>query len=209
MPTEMVTLRPVTAADTEALATLIGQLYHAEEPGILRCPPERQARLFRYLVGQELAAGIHGRFLAVDDSGAPIGTASVRFYSDGALGPLPAGLLLHALRAVGPGDTLRFFSYLLRGSLASETPLRRGECYIYSVVVAATARGRGVGRSMMAQLEGYARQAGARAALLRVMAGNERARRLYHGLGYRTVSRPALLARWLGLPSELMRKELG
>jgi hypothetical protein len=40
------------------------------------------------------------------------------------------------------------------------------------------------------------------------MAGNEGARRLYLSLGYSTVARASRLATWLGVPSELMRKDL-
>ncbi len=208
MPTETVTLRPVTAADAEALAELIIQLYHSEVPGGLRAPLEGQRRLFRYMVEHELASGVRGRFLAIAEDGAPVGSASVRLYDDTPLTGLPPRLLSVAARSVGPGDTLRMLSLVLRGSLVGETGLRRGECFVYSVVVDAAHRGRGVGQAMMGQLEEHARRAGAHAALLRVIVGNERARRLYLALGYRVVSRTPRWIDWLGLPSELMRKEL-
>jgi ribosomal protein S18 acetylase RimI-like enzyme len=208
MATEMVTLRPVTADDVGHMAALVAQLYQAEEPRVLRGPEVGRLRLFGYMLGHELAAGARGRFLAVGEDGAPLGSASVRLAGDPAPGPLPHGLFGAALRAVGLPDTLRFYGYLLRGSLVAETPLRRGECYIYSVVVHPGARRRGVGATMMGQVESYARAAGAHVALLRVMADNDAARRLYLRLGYRTVSRSSPLAAALGVPSELMRKEL-
>lgn len=208
MSTETVTLRPATAADAAALAGLIAELYHDEEPRVLRGPLDGQLRLFGHLLEHELAEGARGRFLAVDEAGAPLGSASVRLYGDPGAATLPPRLFSTAVGAVGLADAVRFFGYLLRGSLSAETPLRRGECYIYSVVVHASARRRGVGTAMMEQVEAYARRAGATACLLRVMAGNEGARRLYRHLGYSTVSRSARLAALLGVPSELMRKEL-
>jgi ribosomal protein S18 acetylase RimI-like enzyme len=208
MATETVILRPVTAADAAALAALVAQLYRAEEPRVLRGPPAGQLRLFTHMLEHELAGGARGRFLAVDELDRPLGSASVRLAGDPAPGALPAGLFAAAVRHVGPGDALRFFGYLLRSALTAETPLRRGECYIYSVVVDESQRRRGVGRAMIAQLEEQARRAGAATALLRVMAGNSGARELYLRLGYRTLARSSPLARLLGVPSELMRKEL-
>jgi ribosomal protein S18 acetylase RimI-like enzyme len=208
MATETVTLRPATAADAETLADLVVQLYHTEVPGGLRSPRAGQLRLFRYLIEHELAGGVRGRFLAVDEGGAPVGSASVRLYGDPTLATLPPGLASVAVRSVGLGDTLRIAGAMLRGSLVGETTLRRGECFIYSVVVAERQRGRGLGQAMMVQLEAHARHAGARIALLRVIVGNERARSLYLKLGYEVVSRTPPWIDRVALPSELMRKEL-
>lgn len=208
MATETVTLRPVTAADAEALADLVVQLYQTEVPGGLRAPRAGQVRLFRYLIEHELASGARGRFLALAERGAPVGTASVRLYGDSGHVTLPPRLLSVAARSVGLADTLRIAGTVLRGSLVGETSLRRGECFVYSVVVAEGHRRRGVGQAMMEQLEDYARRTGARAALLRVIVGNRPARQLYLRLGYTVVSRTPPWADYLGLPSELLRKEL-
>jgi ribosomal protein S18 acetylase RimI-like enzyme len=208
MSTETVSLRPVTPADAAALAELVAELYHAEEPGVLRAPLESRLRLFRHMLEHELAGGARGRFLAVDEAGAPLGSISLRFYRDLAPPELPPHLFVTAVRTVGLADAARFYGYLMRGALSSETALRRGECYIYSVVVRSSARRRGVGATMMAQAEAYARNLGVDAALLRVMAGNEAARRLYQSLGYRIISRTPPYVALFGLPSELMRKEL-
>lgn len=208
MATETVILRPVTVADATALAALVAQLYRAEEPRVLRGARAGQLRLFTYMLEHELAGGARGRFLAVDELGRPLGSASVRLAADPAPGALPAGLFAAALRHVGPADAVRFYGYLLRSALTAETPLRRGECYIYSVVVDEAHRRRGVGQLMIAQLEEHARRAGAAVALLRVMAGNTAARDLYLRLGYRTLAPSSSLARLLGVPSELMRKDL-
>jgi ribosomal protein S18 acetylase RimI-like enzyme len=208
MATEMVTLRPATAADAEALADLVVQLYHSEIPCGLRGPRDGQVRLFRYLIEHELLAGVRGRFLAVDEADTPIGSASVRLWSDPLLTSMPPNLLSVAVRSLGLADTVRLFGTTLRGALVGETPLRRDEGFVYSVVVAEPERGRGAGATIMAQLEQYARAAGARAALLRVIVGNAPARHLYLKLGYRVVSRTPPWADWVGMPSELLRKEL-
>jgi ribosomal protein S18 acetylase RimI-like enzyme len=208
MALETLTLRPATVADAPVLAELVAELYQAEEPGVLRGPRAGQLRLFSHLLEQELAGGAQGRFLAVDETGFPLGTVSIRFAGDPGPPALSPAFLFVAARAVGLGDALRFFGYLLRGSLSSETPLRRGECYLYSVVVRESARSRGVGSAMIEAIESYARQRGSQGALLRVMQGNEGARRLYLRLGYQPVARTSPLLAWLGAPNELMRKEL-
>ncbi|NTU85335.1 MAG: GNAT family N-acetyltransferase [Chloroflexales bacterium] len=209
MATEMVTLRPATAADAEALADLVVQLYHSEVPRGLRGPRDGQVRLFRYLIEHELLAGVRGRFLAVDAADSPIGSASVRLWGDQLLTSLPPRVLSVATRSLGIADTLRLFGTTLRSALVAETPLRRDECFVYSVVVTEPERGRGVGAAIMEQIEDYARQAGARTALLRVIIGNARARHLYLKLGYHVVSRTPLWADLVGMPSELLRKDLG
>ena len=127
MATSLATLRPVTVADATALAALVAQLYRAEEPGVLRGAPAGQVRLFTHMLEHELAGGGRGRFLAVDELGRPLGSASVRLAGDPAPGALPAGLFAAAVRHLGPGDALRFYGYLLLSALTAETPLRRGE----------------------------------------------------------------------------------
>ncbi len=208
MATETVTLRPATAADAEALTELVVQLFHAEVPGVLRGPRAGQLRLVRHLVEHELATGARGRFLALDEHGVAVGTASLRRSGDTGFVTLPPGTVRLALRSLGLLNTLILAGSMLRASLVGETPLRPGECYIYSVVVAEAYRGRGIGDAIMAQIEEEARQSGARVALLRVIAGNERARRLYLQRGYRVIARTPRLVRWIGIPSELMRKDL-
>src|SRR5690606_1182882 len=93
MATETIMLRPATAADADALAELIAQLYTAELPGSLRGPHAGRLRFFRYLVSHELAAGGRGRFLAIGPSGEAIGTASVRYADDMGGGFMPPGFL--------------------------------------------------------------------------------------------------------------------
>lgn len=206
MTTETIALRQATAADAAALAGLVAQLYHAEMPGVLRGPPQGQLRLFRYLVEHELAAGGRGRYLAVDAAGRPVGTASIRL--DDAPPVIAPGLLGVAVRALGWPDALRFLLCSARAALLFEPPPRPREGFIYSVVVDAAHRRRGVAAQLMAHLEDVARRHGARTAALRVVVGNQPARRLYERLGYRLVSRTPRWADRVGIPSELMRKEL-
>jgi ribosomal protein S18 acetylase RimI-like enzyme len=61
-------------------------------------------------------------------------------------------------------------------------PLRLGR--VNSIAVAASMRGRGIGRALMAQAETWARVHGAQDLQLVVWAFNEGARRLYEELGY-------------------------
>lgn len=205
----IITLRPAGEGDAEALAGLIVQLYNAEAPGVLRGPHAGHLRLFQEMIGYEVASGTRGRYLAIDDGGQAVGTASVRIAGEPGGGLIPPGIVGMALRSVGPANTLRMLSSVLRAALFTETPLRAGEAYIYSVVVAEGLRGMGLGRQMMEQIEDEARHAGARAALLRVIVGNQGARRLYERLGYRVVSRTPSWADRIAFPTQLMRKELG
>ncbi|MBX0329878.1 GNAT family N-acetyltransferase [Oscillochloris sp. ZM17-4] len=201
-----ITLRPAAPEDAGAVADLLVQLYHTEAPGVLRGARSGQAQLLQHVLANELSAG-GGRYVAAN-SGTIVGSASLRRASGPADAALPPGSLRVAIATIGLGDTLRLVLSALRASLTSDVSLRPGECYIYSVVVDEPARGRGVGAAMMTQIEGAARHLGARSALLRVVVGNEPARRLYLRLGYRVVSRtPPILDR-VALPTELMRKEL-
>ncbi|NNJ10022.1 GNAT family N-acetyltransferase [Chloroflexales bacterium ZM16-3] len=206
MIADAITLRPAALEDAGVLADLLVQLFNSEAPGVLRGPVADHVCLFRYLVEHELVGG--GRYVAADASGQIVGSASLRSPAISGDGMLPPGTLQAAISMIGIGDTLRLFLSAMRASLTTDVSLRPGECYVYSVVVDASARGRGVGEAMMAQLEDAARQMGARAALLRVLVRNETARRLYTRLGYRFVSRTPAALDWIASPTELMRKEL-
>jgi ribosomal protein S18 acetylase RimI-like enzyme len=208
MTAQAITLRPAAAADAEAMAGLLVQLYRTEVPGVLHGQVAGQVRLFQHIVAYELAGGVSGRYVAVDAAGQVLGSASLRTPSSPIEMTLPPGLLRVALTTVGLNDTLGLLLSALRASFSSEVSLRAGEGYIYSVVVDAAARGRGVGAAMMCQLEEIARHMGLSAALLRVLVGNETARRLYLRLGYSVVSRTPPLLDWMTFPTELMRKGL-
>lgn len=59
--------------------------------------------------------------------------------------------------------------------------------HVSDVVVLPAARGRGIGRTLLARAEEHARARGAERIRIGVLARNERARRLYRGCGYRDV----------------------
>ncbi len=208
MATETVTLRPATSTDAEALAELVVQLFHAEMPGVLRGPRAGQVRLIRHLVEHELATSARGRFMALDASGRPVGSASIRLYGDVSTVSLPRGALALAMRCLGLFNTLVLIGNMLRAALVGETRLRPGECYIYSVVVAEDQRGRGIGDAIMDRIEEQARRMGAGVAYLRVISSNQPARRLYLRRGYQIVARTSPLVGRISIPSELMRKDL-
>ena len=208
MATATVTLRPATSSDAPALAELIVQLYGSEVPDGLGGPRVGHVALFQYLIAHELHIGLTGRFLAVDASDTPLGSASFRLWDDPLFATLPPRFFSVAFRALGFGATLRLFWTTLRSTFSAETPLRREECFCYSVVVAETERGRGIGTALMLQLEEQAQAAGARVMMLRVMVGNTHARQFYHKLGYRVLERTPPWADWISTPSELLRKEL-
>lgn len=208
MIADTITLRPAAPDDAEIIADLLVQLYRTEIPNILRGPAEKQVRLFQHIVAYEIARSIGGRYVAVAN-GQIVGSASLRMPTHSAEDHLPPGTFSTAIATIGVGDTLRLILSALRASLISEVNLASDEGYISSVVVDSAARGRGIGAAMMGQIEDEARHSGARAALLRVVVGNDTARRLYVRLGYESVSRTPPFLDQIVFPSELMRRELG
>ncbi|MEI8308148.1 MAG: GNAT family N-acetyltransferase [Chloroflexales bacterium] len=208
MIADTITLRPAVPDDAGAIADLLVQLYRAEVPGTLHGPAASQVRLFQHIVAYEIAHSIGGRYV-VTANGQIVGSASLRMPTWHTEDLLPPGTFSTAIATIGIGDTLRLILSALRAALIPEVNIASGESYISSVVVDTNARGHGVGAAMMGQIEDEARRHGARAALLRVVIGNDTARRLYVRLGYQPVSRtPPILDR-ITFPSELMRKELG
>lgn len=202
------TLRPAAPADAEDLARLMVQLHQTEVPGVLRGPVEPQVRLFQALMAHELAGGSHWRYLADSADGRAVASASLRLAGDPGVAEPPPGITLTALRTIGPANSLRMLASALRTSLFNETVLGAGQCYIYSVVVGAAHRRRGLGLALMEGVEAQARALGAHSALLRVVVGNTPAKQLYKRLGYRVIGRTPAWADWLTYPTELMRKIL-
>jgi GNAT superfamily N-acetyltransferase len=79
------------------------------------------------------------------------------------------------------GDALVGFIHL-----CEEEDYYGGRCgHVGDVVVAPEARGKGVGRALMAAGERWARERGYRLLTLNVFLDNERARALYEELGFR------------------------
>lgn len=202
------TLRPATPADAEDLARLMVQLHQTEVPGVLRGPLEPQVRLFHALIAHELAAGSHWRYLAAGADERTVASASLRLAGDPGVAEPPPGITLTALRTVGLANSLRMLASALRSALFNETVLGAGQCYIYSVIVDAQQRRRGLGLALMEGIEAQARALGAHSALLRVVVGNTPAKQLYRRLGYRVIGRTPAWADRLTYPTELMRKIL-
>lgn len=81
----------------------------------------------------------------------------------------------------GPGRLAGYGLLLLRGDSRSAR--------LYSIVIAAAARGRGLGRQLLDDLEAQAQIRGATALRLEVRIDNRAARQLYEGAGYRLFGR--------------------
>ncbi len=208
---QLLRLIPATWNDLDVLANLMVQLYNAELPGSLRGPLAGQRALMRYFLEQSGPEGLRGRYVAVDDDGAIVGSAAMRLHGDPDVGVLPAGTLRAAVRYLGLINTLQLFSTMLRAALAPETQLEPQSAYIHSVVIDAEWRGQGLGHGLMAAIEQVAQDRGARTCVLRVITSNTSARRLYQRLGYQVIERtPPWMewTEWLTFPSEIMTKRL-
>ncbi|EFO79019.1 GCN5-related N-acetyltransferase [Oscillochloris trichoides DG-6] len=194
----------------EVLAALLVQLYHVEAPGVLRGPLEGQWGFFQHLLAYELASGSGGRYLAINAAGEIVGTLGLRQPGRTLAMVLPPGTLRMAFQSIGYADTLRLILSGLRAACAPEVILSHGEFYLYSVVVDAPMRGRGIGAKMISSIEAITRQLGGHSLILRVLSDNSSARRLYQRMGYQVVPRrPELLERLaIAIPSEEMRKVL-
>ncbi len=201
------TLRPANRDDILAIANLILQLYHAELPGALRGPMAGQFDLLRYML-ERGSATLFRRYMGVDHEGRVVATASFRLSRDHVVSAVPAGTMRRAVRQIGVFNAIWLFGTLLRAGMAPDVSLAAQGAYIHSVVVDEHARGRGVGGQVIDQLERMLWAEGARTAQLRVVVGNERAKRLYERLGYRVTGRtPHALDRVM-FPTELMHKTL-
>ena len=87
----------------------------------------------------------------------------------------------------------------LREELLSHAP----SAHLETIVVAPAARGRGIGRSLLARAEDRAQQLGAQSLTLHVFSNNHRARRLYQRGGYEESSYGALNG-WIELTESLL-----
>lgn len=201
------TVRLAHFADIEALAMLQVQLYHAEAPGALHGPLDRQYALLRYVLEGD-PRGLRRRYVWPDAHDVPIATASIQLPSDLIVSFTPPGTIRRAFMLLGVADTLRLIGTLLRVSLAANGPSNRRAAYIHSVVVDERMRGQGIGRALMLAMEDEARAHGMDTVQLRVVIGNHSARYLYQQLGYKVVGRTP---RWFDratFPTELMEKRL-
>lgn len=199
------TIRPAYTGDIPAIARLMVQLFHAEMPGTLRGSLDAQEALLRFTLERSSNA-MFRRYIVVNTADHVLGTASLRLARDRLIASMPPGTMREARKLLGMIEACRLFSALVRSSLAPETALNGQEAFIHSVVVEEQARGHGVGAWLISEIERTARLEGARAAKLRVVVGNEGAKRLYQRLGYRVIGRTPSQLDWLLLPTELMSK---
>ena len=89
---------------------------------------------------------------------------------------------VHALVAERGGELIGFAHYLFQRS----TWLLNPQCFLHDLYVAEAARGRGVGRALIAAVVGAAKEKGAARVLWNTHETNAAARRLYDEVGERT-----------------------
>jgi len=147
------------------------------------------------VVAQDLAReekyGFEGMFVA-EEGGEVVGTLGLKSHRDG-LGDLLFALRL-LWRELGWPQALRAFLgfHLLAISVAED------EAYIEYIAVAAGHRGRGLGHTLLAKAEEWARRRGKRRLSLHVSAANTRARSLYERFGFAEEKTESLwLTEWL------------
>lgn len=201
------TLRPATRTDIPALARLLVQLYHAELPGTLRGPIEGQHALLAYTL-ERGNGSLFRRYVAVNQHNTPVATASLRLARDRVLSSVPPGTMRQAFHLLGAAHALRLFALLLSSALTPKITMPVDGAYLHSLVVDAEQRGRGVGAWLVGEIEQLARADGARTLQLRVVVGNNSARRLYERLGYQVGSRTPPLVATIAVATDLMTRSI-
>lgn len=189
------------------MANLLLQLYHAELPGALRGPLAGQQALMQHILRWSRGA-LFRQYIVVDTQDVVLATAGLRLSGDRVAGDMPQGTVRLAFRTIGFANTLRLFSILLRRSITPDESLRPQSAFLHSVVVDQRFRGQGVGAWLVDHVERVAARDGARSIQLRVIVGNEHAKRLYQRLGYRVVGRTPAVLDWIAIPTELMCKTI-
>ncbi|GAB4193739.1 MAG: hypothetical protein OHK0022_08960 [Roseiflexaceae bacterium] len=207
-PDATITLRPAQASDCTALADLLVQLYHAEMPGVLRGTLEDQRAFVHELLSVGGLGGWAGRSMVYDASGALVGTAGIYFPGEPQIVSVPPDIFLIAWRTLGPTNAVMMLANMVRAMFAGGSGLPPSTAYIHSVVVDTRVRGRGIGQALLAELERAAAERGVRAVQLRVIIGNEAARRLYLRQGYHVVGRTPRWIAPLTFATETMHKTL-
>jgi len=200
-------LRPATRADVPVLARLLVQLYHAELPDTLRGPTEGQHALLAYTL-ERGSASLFRRYIVIDQHNTPLATASLRLARDRVVSAAPPGTMHQAFRHLGAGNALRLFALLFSSALTPDIALPPDGAYLHSVVVDQEHRGHGIGAWLVGAVEQLARAEGARTLQLRVVVGNNIARRLYERLGYQAVSRTSPLISTVAVATDLMVRSI-
>lgn len=201
------TIRLARTDDIPTIARLLAQLYHAEIPGALRGPSAGQLALLRYTLERGSGA-LFRRYVALDQGENVVALASLRLGRDRTNFTPPPGTLRHAVNQIGLFNALWLFGTLTRASMTPEAVIGLHGAFLHSVVVDEQARGHGIGSWLLDQAERIAQSEGARTIQLRVVVGNDAAKRLYLRHGYRVIGRTLPLLDWVSFPTELLRKTL-
>ncbi len=204
----ILTLRRARPEDIPRLAELLTDLYHWELPNTLHGPIEGQRQLVRLLIEESGVQGLRNRFVVVDDHDRPLATGALRLPNEPIGRPVPTSIIPDAIRLVGVGATLRMARALLRSIFTTESPQPPDTLFIHSVVVDTASRGHGIGQTLLLALEEEGRRLDLERVQLRVIFGNDSARRLYERLGYRTIHRTPAWRAPLAFATELMEKPL-
>ncbi len=202
-----VAVRPATATDLPDLARLMVDLYQAELPGALTGPRAGREELLAYTLQANGAVAFRNRFVVCAGERV-LGTGMIQFPDEPVYERAPRGTLMTAFRAIGVGPSLRLLLTVARSLVTIYRDRDRNSGLIHSVVVSADARGKGVGRLLMAALEAQIRDHGLPRACLQVLASNTAAQRLYYRLGYRVIWQTTGWQTTVGWPSLVMAKEL-
>jgi GNAT superfamily N-acetyltransferase len=196
--------RDATPQDVDALSGLLVELYAHELPDMLHGSRRAQAALTRRL----LVAAPLGRRYVLEDDGEVIATGGIATTEE-PRPQTPASAILSAPLHMDPARAALTIAGAVRGVLTIAGPPAGDEVLLHSVVVAATRRGRGLGRLLMDHLENEGRRRGKSRGILQVIRANTTARTFYRSLGYAEDDHlVGPVARRLGYPSVMMHKTL-
>ncbi|KGO75689.1 Acyl-CoA N-acyltransferase [Penicillium italicum] len=167
----------VSAADLEACLNLIEQTsseaYIASPAGWSRTKKWKEMKLpdMKYLILRDLSndpSGSSGQVPREKQSDTADNNAPSPKESDKAI---PSS-------GTASPDVLGFLSFMITYEDGKEV------VYCYEIHLSPAARGRGVGKLLMSQMEGIGRAVGLEKSMLTVFKSNENARRFYERLGY-------------------------
>jgi len=197
-----VDIRPITAADLEAVETLYLQVFaNTFRPAFGRRPLETQVQIHLAL-RQARDRPTEGILAAWEDDQ----LVGVNLWKTAETGAVLLADSLRALAPLGPLGILRFLlvhlTVYIRYKPAAE------EAYLCGPAIAPTHRGRGIGLALMQQTEHAVREAGKTYISALVASNNLAFRGLVQKLGYREVwIRKTPVRNWVFGESEIVRIE--
>lgn len=207
-PNHSVTVRSATREDFPAIARLLGQLYAVELPGALRGSQAAQQELLHFTLAAKDNQGLRGRYVACDEAGHVVATATVEVPGMVPYDRAPDGTISMAVKCIGYAATAHLLLVVARTMLPTPRPRTPDAVWIHSVVVDEARRGQGIGPAIMTAVEVQAGTAGYQTAWLQVLAMNQPARRLYQQLGYTPAWATPRWQHSLTWPSYLLVKTL-